>query len=249
MSTYDASAAALRPLMKMFWSARGWREPPVPPAPAELARAIADGVLFDQPRSDSHDGWVTAARRAAAGLSAEEVGAGFLESLSSRRLDLRSALGSYAVARMLREHEFEAAPGASYCAVCEQYRDPTEDLNIFSFERFKWGGVRRTDVRYVAFDLEQFARAPRTGPTPADRQLGREVVEALRGLPDRSMIGKAAAALRMIPSNKEEREILVEILATCGIWRTPARSTYRSGGNEGFGVDDEAVAEFLTGSG
>ncbi len=101
----------------------------------------------------------------------------------------------------------------------------------------------------MAFDLEQFARAPRTGPTPADRQLGRDMIDALRGLPDRSMIGKAAAALRMIPSNKEEREILVEILATCGIWRTPARSTYRSDGGEGFGVDDEAVAEFPTGSG
>jgi hypothetical protein len=41
-------------------------------------------------------------------------------------------------------------------------------LNILSFERFKWGGVRRDNVAYVAFDLEQFVRAPRLQPTRAD---------------------------------------------------------------------------------
>jgi len=256
MSTYDASAPAVQPLMKMYWSAQGWREPPVPPVPAVLARAIADGVLFAQPRSHTHDGWVTAARQAAAAVNAEEVGDAFLESLSSRRLDLRSALASYTVGRVFPEHEFAAAAGAGYCGVCGQYPDPDEDVNVFNFERFKWGGVRHTDVRYVAFDLALFARAPRTGPTPADRQLGREVIEALRGLPKGTMIGKAAAALRMVASNKAEREILVEILAIAGIWRTPARSSYRTtfvpsvedeetGPDPSSGIDDDAVAEFL----
>jgi hypothetical protein len=257
VSTYDASATALRPLMKMFWSAGGWREPPVPPGPAVMAQALKDGVLFRQPRSHTHDGWVTAARRAATDFSAAEVGDAFLESLSSRRLDLRSALASYAVARVFPEHEFATAPRGEYCVVCGQYPDPDEDVNVLNFERFKWGGVRHAEVRYVACDLALFGRAPRTGSTPADRQLGREVLEALRGLPKGAMIGKAAAALRMVPGNNAEREILAEILAIAGIWRTPARSSYRTAfpppgeeaGDVDGGVDDEAVAEFLAGVG
>jgi hypothetical protein len=235
MSPYNASATALRPLMKMFWSAEGWREPPVPPL--DVAAVIADGVMFAQPRSDTHDGWVAAARRAAAAFTPVEVGDAFLESLSSRRLDLRSALGSYAVARGLPEHAFRAARGSPWCAVCELYPTAEEDLNVFSFERFKWGGVRHTDIAYAAFDLEQFALSPRGGATAEDRRLGRDVVEALRALPERTATGKAAAALRMIPSNKAEREILVEVLALAGIYRAPS------------GIDDEAATEFLAGIG
>ena len=52
MSTYDPSAPALRPLVTMFWSAQGWREPRVPPGPADWVKAIADGVMFDQLRSE-----------------------------------------------------------------------------------------------------------------------------------------------------------------------------------------------------
>jgi hypothetical protein len=248
MSTYDASASALRPLMRMFWSAEGWREPPVPPGPAERAKAIADGLLVDRPRSESHDGWVAAARKAAAAVSAAEVGDAFLESLGSRRLDLRSALGSYPVGRALQEHEYRAAKGARYCVVCEQYPSPEEDVNVLNFERFKWGGVRHSDVRYVAFDLEQFARAPRTGAIAADRQLGGEIIETLRGLPAGSMPGKAAAALRMVPSNKAERETLVTILMSCGVWTPVTRSARRDSGQES-GINDAAVAEFLAGIG
>lgn len=224
MPPYDASPVALRPLMKMFWWAEGWREPPVPPP--NLAEVIAADLMFAQPRSDTHDGWVAAARKAAATVTAEQVGDAFLESLTSRRLDLRSALGSYAVARALREHDFQAARGSGWCAVCELYPEVEEDLNTFNFERFKWAGVRRTDIAYVAFDLEQFANAPRTGATADDRRLGKEIITTLRALPERTMIGKAAAAVRLVPGNKDERENLVEILATAGVWRTPARTAY-----------------------
>ncbi|MFI7542974.1 hypothetical protein [Actinoplanes sp. NPDC049599] len=204
--------------------------------------------MVDRPRSDSHDGWVAAARKAAASVSAAEVGDAFLESLSSRRLDLRSALGSYAVGRALEEHEYRAARGARHCVVCEQYPDPEEDVNVLNFERFKWGGVRHSDVRYVAFDLEQFARAPRTGATDADRLLGREIIKTLGALPAGSMVGKAAASLRMVPSNKAEREVLVMILMSFGIWSPVTRAAYRDTGKES-GINDGAVAEFLAGAG
>jgi len=64
------------------------------PPPELLAQAVAAGVMFTEPRTLDHDGWVRAAKRAAAGVTAPEVGAAFLASLTSGRMDLRSALAS-----------------------------------------------------------------------------------------------------------------------------------------------------------
>lgn len=95
--------------------------------------------------------------------------------LASRRLDLRSALGSYAIACQLPWHVFSPAgdidPCGGYtsvspsdCGICGSPARPgPADLNLYSFERFKWGGVRRDDVSYIAFDLEQFSWAPEPG--------------------------------------------------------------------------------------
>jgi hypothetical protein len=60
---------------------------------------------------------------------------------------------------------------------------------VLSFERSKWGGVRTDHVEYIAFDLEQFARAPRLQPTPADISLS--LVERRKGLSGRAACGVA----------------------------------------------------------
>lgn len=112
MSSYDVSAAALRPLMQTFWTSKGWRSSVALPAADVPAAAIRSGVMFDQPRQLGHDGWVEAARAAAAAVSASEISAAFLVSLTTRRLDLRSALGSFAVARHLVAHRYTPDPSA-----------------------------------------------------------------------------------------------------------------------------------------
>lgn len=68
-----------------------------------MAIAVAAGVMFSEPRMLDHDGWVTAARQAGAAVNPVQVGEAFLASLTTRRLDLRSALSSYAIARVLLE--------------------------------------------------------------------------------------------------------------------------------------------------
>ncbi|MDI6104043.1 hypothetical protein QLQ12_36180 [Actinoplanes sp. NEAU-A12] len=253
MDHYDPSPKALRTLMTMYWSAQGWRTPPVTPAPADLGRAVAAGVMFDRKRSGGHDEWVAAARRTAAQTSAREVGDAFLESLGSRRLDLRSALGSYAVARALPDHGCEIRPGNPWCVVCGQYPESAEDLDILNFERFKWGGVRHYQVPYAAFDLEQFARAPRRGPDPEDMRLARELVEVLRGLPPGVPKGRAAAAIGMLPGNRDQRDVLLDVLALAGIWRagwcSPAAELLagpdRPDPAPMWGVDERALREYL----
>jgi hypothetical protein len=80
------------------------------PAPVVMRRAVEAGVMFASPRAADHDGWVRAARQAVRQVTAAEAGEAFLASLTSRRLDLRSALGSFAVARFPPEHDFELLP-------------------------------------------------------------------------------------------------------------------------------------------
>lgn len=101
-----------------------------------------------------------------------------------------------------------------------------EDMNVLCFERFKWGGVRRDDIAYVAFDLEQFAQAPRLAPTPADIDLGQQLTDRLRRLPPATTAVRAAGQLTMTKGNKAERDVLIGILAACGILRVPEHSRY-----------------------
>jgi hypothetical protein len=224
--------------------------------------------MFDQLEVRDHDGWVDAARRAAASLSLDEVSDAFLESLGTRRLDLRSALGSYAVARVLPEHAFAPKAGEGSCAVCGQYPQAQEDLNVLNFERFKWGGIRRDDIHYVAFDLDQFTRAPRRGSTSADAKIGRELIDTLRQLPHDTSAAQSVAHLTMLKGNKAEREVILDILGVCGILQTPEHHGYTQafvpvGRREDpplrfvertypvswwkgrHGVNDEAVRQFL----
>jgi hypothetical protein len=219
--------------MDMFWSPQGWRRQPTPPAPEVLSQAIADGVMFAESEVQDHDSWIEAARRAAASVSVEQVGDAFLESLSTRRLDLRSALGSYAIARLLPEHSYTPVSRALNphavnlrCEICGHYPGSKQDLNVLNFERFKWGGVRRADVCYVAFDMSQFTRAPRRGSTNADLQIGRQLIDVFRQLPDDTTAPQAVAHLTMVKGNKAERANMLDILGVCGILQTPEHHGY-----------------------
>jgi hypothetical protein len=129
--------------------------------------------MFDGTYDAPHDEVVDAAIAARDALSEDEVIAAFVSSLTSRRLDLRSALGSFAVARHLKRHAHD--PGSSGpCRTCGLRADERDiDRNVMSFERLKWGGVRRDDLVYVAFDLEQFASADLTQPARIVRCLRR----------------------------------------------------------------------------
>jgi hypothetical protein len=222
---------ALRILADTFWSSQGWKSTRVT-APDDFAYAKSVGVMFDEPISISHDGVISDLVQIVGGLMSTAITDAFLASLTSRQLELRSALGSYAVARFLPEHDFVPQIAQRYlgepsCAVCGlPRRDEEFDLNVLSFERFKWGGVRRDDLGYVWFDLREFAKHDRASPSPEDRQLFRELIEALEALPPSTSAPKAEKALRALQSNKAEREIVLDILGVCGALETPAHHGY-----------------------
>jgi hypothetical protein len=227
MAPYDPSPVMLAPLMAAFWSSKGWRDRPAWPEPDVMARSVAAGVMFESPLHKDHDGWVQAAREAVRALSAGEVGEAFLASMTSGRLDLRSALGSYAVARHLPEHDFVPEPGTGHCELCGLYLDEDPvNANTLNFERFKWGGVRRETIYYAAFDLQQFARAPRLMPRSPDVAIAQQVLDTLRVLPASTTAAQAARHLTMVTGNKNHRAIVLDILGLSGILRTASYSGY-----------------------
>ena len=62
----------------------------------------------------------------------------FTASLSTRRLDLRSALGSYVVGDAVPLHRFQRWDGESACRVCGQHRVAMarDQITVMSFARF-----------------------------------------------------------------------------------------------------------------
>lgn len=187
----------------------------------------------------SHDEIIARAIDIRRNVTPEQVGRAFLASLSSRRLDWRSALGSLAAILHLPDHPFLPRRGSNTCAVCGESAGPsTVDLNVQNFERLKWGGVRHDSPLYAAYDLTWFAALP--PPTP-----DREGVDLFTALLDRiSHLGPGARpsdlerSLRgLLPSNASERRIAISILGLAGVVVPRNRPTFW--GEYPFCVDRE----------
>jgi hypothetical protein len=223
-------ARAVKILLDTYWTSEGWRpEPRVPPADRDYA--VQAGVMIRDNISATHDEVITGVLDARTGVSGEDAAGWFLASLTSRRLDLRSALSSFVIARRLEPHGFQQGPGhllPGACAICGlRERDEEIDWSIMNFERFKWGGIRRDDLTYVWLDMQQLAAADRPTPTAADRAAFEHLLDGLDGAAP-TVTATRAAGQRWpgIPSNKAEREVLLDILGICSVLETSEHSGF-----------------------
>ncbi len=219
---------ALKILLDAFWSPAGWKpETQRIAVPADYAYAKEKGIMFDPVRLD-HAQATGELLGLVARLDRARVADAFVASLSTRRLDWRSALGSYAVFQHLAPHaplEHERR-----CAVCGFYlhADPTgEELNVLNFERWKWGGVRHDHVVYAWLDLQLFLAGETPRSTPEDQRIFRSLVEVIAQVPPHT----TSAALHkhfahFFKSNKAERDTLIAILGFCGILAVPGHPGY-----------------------
>ncbi|WP_374569958.1 hypothetical protein [Phenylobacterium sp.] len=220
----DKRAVAI--LMNTYWSSAGWR-PDRSVAPEDFAYARSKGVMFDAVRL-SHDDAIKAAVEAAANVRQTEIVAAFIASLGSRRLDWRSALGSYAVARHLGQHSLSVLDGQRRCTCCGLYGSQNIDLNVLNFERLKWGGVRHLDPIFMSFDLRTFRDDIQPSPEAADFIILRDILDAARGLPETARLGDLDKALaKSLRSNSAERRALISILGFAGILVDPQRPSFR----------------------
>lgn len=93
-------------LFNTYWSSRGWKmgeERQI--TPEDFAYTKEKGLMFD-PITISHDECVKRLVELAESISLEQAAKGFLCSLSTRRLDWRSAVSSYSIAYSMMEHTY-----------------------------------------------------------------------------------------------------------------------------------------------
>lgn len=176
--------------------------------------------MFD-PSVSTHDEAVTRAINAVDLIDLRDVAHAFVASLTSRRLEYRSALGSFAFARLLPYHEALRIPDRELCAICgDPIEDQHVDWNLLNFVRIKWGGIGHGQPSYMAFDLTCFRDLPEMIPTSEDwavleRILTIAATQDPKARPDHleRAIGKT------VPSNRHERRVLLQILGFAGILR------------------------------
>jgi hypothetical protein len=214
---------AVQILFSTYWSSSGWRRDRST-SPDDYAYAKSAGVMFE-PRMISHDDAVSQARDAAAKIAPEKVASAFLASLSTRRLELRSALGSYAIARNLKTH---AAPRSGACGVCGEHDSPqSKDLSVLNFERLKWGGVRHASPVYMALDLELFAKTSTITATKEDVEIFGSILKAADSLSGTARARDLEKAISgIVKSNKAEREALLQILGYASVFETTDHPGY-----------------------
>jgi len=202
---------------------------------ADFEYAKENGLMFDN-LTISHDDCVKRIIEIANKTTIEEVAKAFLSSLSTRRLDWRSGIASYFIAKLFTPHKYTpVVSGHSYengkivhtaytCGICrdlkygihgyEFYKN--EDLNVLNFERIKWGGVRHGDLIYTFFDLERFAKEQITEPTKEDVEIFNGILNAVNSCNKSDFPSVLRDKLKDVPnlkSSKGERGIILEILA------------------------------------
>ena len=213
-------------LNNTYWSPAAWKRDREVSA-EDLAYAKAHGVMFD-PITLTHDEAVITAVEAAEATRKETVVEAFLASLSTRRLDIRSALGSYAVGRHMQRHVKVVQASRSNCTYCGAYNRSEADLNVMNFERLKWGGVRHDHPEYISFDLATFGVALDIAPRAEDFAILRSILDVAASMPTKARLGELDKRLgKVLLSNSAERRTLIGILGYAGILVDRGRPDFR----------------------
>ncbi len=192
--------------------------------------------MFDYPDYTTHDETINKLHRLLSEINPEDVANAFLYSLSTRKLEYRSALGSFYYAKAIPEHKLNENISASIppqtahirCYLCgwdawetePSDRDKRYGLNVFNFERYKWGGVEHTFLDYALFDLEQFIKLPKVTPTDNDKEILNKILKCIDQLAPHNKVGKLRDVIisqKILSCNKSEVGNILDILGICGV--------------------------------
>lgn len=246
MSLIDKKAKKI--LFDTFWKGGGWVDSSQRKAPPEdFEYAKAQGLMFD-PLTISHDALIERIVTLAQNVTADKAARAFLCGLSTRRVDWRSGLASWRVARRLLKHAYQEhvrVVGYSYqgglaiphrareCMICggqESYID--EDLNILNFERVRWGGVRHGRLVYTLLDIEQLNASAIPAPSPEDVRVLREILRTISSSAPKDAPGTLRSRLKgIVPATKDELSYLLETLACIGVLESPTTPRSQLGGH------------------
>lgn len=215
-------------LQKAFWSSNGWKATFGPFSGEDFDYAKSKGQMFD-PITITHDQIVDKLKVLHSGIiTKEKVVNAFLHSLSTRKVHLRSALSSWALTSELPAHTYAQPPADqprySSCASCDAGRLMSNpdyinvDLNVLNFERVKWGGVRLNHLLYCWLDLELFSREEELEVAPQDLKIMDDMLDAVKLCGSKDGARKLEKLWKdILPSNKYERDAVMEIWGYAGL--------------------------------
>lgn len=223
--TTSLDKQALKILFDAYWSSAGWKpESERTVLPENFAYAKSRDFMF-APLQLNHSQALNELAALIKSVDRRKVADGFLSSLSTRRLDWRSALGSYAIFQHVTTHNPQS--DKTRCNLCGFYlNDKEHDLNVLNFERLKWGGVRHYDVIYALMDIGLFLKTPPPSPAAEDVKIFRGLVSIIKNVQNVTSGKLNCYFTKDLKSNKPERDVIIAILGFCGILGTPLHPGY-----------------------
>jgi hypothetical protein len=237
-------------LLDTFWTSAGWKSSPAAFTGENFDYAKSKGVMFD-PLTITHDEIVLRLHELHQRITKERVAAAFLHSLSTKKVYLRSALSSWALTSGLPVHTYEqrrsVRPNYSSCGDCNFHKLMSDrehinnDLNVLNFERVKWGGIRLNVLLYCWLDLELFSKEESFESTAEDVTILSRMLEAIQACADHESARMLEKRWKeVIPSSKNERDVMMEIWGYAGLLVPRETPRKRRGGSH----DYNSVAEW-----
>lgn len=218
---------ALKILLRYYGSSRGGpslKDKPL--TPDDFAYANSMGFPFGSVFL-THDQIMQRLLAVLARTTRRAVTNAFLFSLSSRRLDYRSAFGSFTVFQFFAEHP--APPARISCEYCGSYLEMpfAQSLSTLNYERHKWGGVRHNQPIYAILDLELFQALPPVTPTAQDIDIFKNMLAVIRAVPPKTTSTALQKHLTgILEGSKGERDNIVAMLGFCGVLANPKYPSY-----------------------
>lgn len=198
----------------------------------ELKEAKKEGYLFDFPTYLEHDDILKQIKYFVSQISKKDVANAFLYSLTTRRLEYRSILGSYWYAVALFPHKKHNRYGTDgFCDICDWMDMPKDTpenekkwyhykYNIYNYDRYRVGGIVHTNVNYAMFDLREFLKMPKVEPTQKDKEILLKTLHLIDNLKLNNKAGTYRDYIvknKIFPTNKNEITQFLNILGVCGV--------------------------------
>lgn len=152
--------------------------------------------------------------------SKQQIVSLFLASLSTRKLEWRIGLPIYAIMQNFPKHHYQTKDNphtsTSPCAICSDYSDVEidEDTDIY----VNAGGVVFHSLADYYYGLKHINSIKEQKPTNNDWRIFNEIINILGDLGKNiRQVEKMLKKIEGFKSNEEERRLLLETLAYCGI--------------------------------
>ncbi|WP_347051372.1 hypothetical protein [Flavobacterium olei] len=183
--------------------------------------AKSENAMFDL-EIISHNNIFKRIKEAVGKIDKKSVVNSFLYSLSTQKLEYRSFLSSYCIAKVLPEHDFFASdfPNENICRICGlrlyQLENPI-DFNLFNYFKHQDGSCN-DNADYILFDLENFKNFPNANPVRQDFEILNCLKEKISSAQYTDRPNKIINLIKnCIKSNQYQRQAILEIFGICGI--------------------------------